>query len=213
MKQFLTFILLLTAPIYAVTNAQNAAQILDQAVQLFRQSDGTEVEFTAVSYNKGARLGETDGSIQLKENKFRLETADAISWFDGKTQWSLIKRSNEVNITEPTTEEQQNINPYALLSLHHNGNYSVSMGSNKQYRGLPVHEIILKAPNSARLIQQVTVCLNKETNEPVLIRVSQSDDTVNEIIIKRYRPAKKWNNSHFKFNAKNYPSAEIIDLR
>lgn len=45
----------------------------------------------------------------MKGNKFKIEIPDAITWFDGTTQWVYIKDTDEVNITNPTGDELQAI--------------------------------------------------------------------------------------------------------
>ncbi len=62
--------------------------------------------------------GNSNGSICLKDDKFLLETEGMTTWFDGRTQWSYLASSDEVNVSEPTPEELQGINPYAWLSLY-----------------------------------------------------------------------------------------------
>ena len=54
----------------------------------------------------------------MKGDKFLLETEGVTTWFDGRTQWSYLASSDEVNVSEPTLEELQSINPYSWLSLY-----------------------------------------------------------------------------------------------
>ena len=62
----------------------------------------------------------------LKGNRFYLNSGGIQSWFDGTTQWSYLESSEEVNVSNPTPEELQTINPYALLSIYKSGyNYKV----------------------------------------------------------------------------------------
>lgn len=52
-------------------------------------------------------VGQSAGVIELKGEKFVLKTDDGITWFDGKTQWSYLRSSDEVNISNPTGTELQ----------------------------------------------------------------------------------------------------------
>ena len=62
--------------------------------------------------------GSESGTIQLKGEKFVLKASEVITWFDGKTQWSYVVRNDEVNVSNPTQEELQQINPYTFLYMY-----------------------------------------------------------------------------------------------
>ena len=37
----------------------------------------------------------------MKGDKFTLVTPDALTWFNGTTQWTYVERNEEVNVTNP----------------------------------------------------------------------------------------------------------------
>ena len=39
-----------------------------------------------------------------------------IVWYDGLQQWAYVKATEEVNLTEPTTEEIATVNHYILIN-------------------------------------------------------------------------------------------------
>ncbi len=48
----------------------------------------------------GQDAGESfEGTIQMKGDKFTLVTPDALTWFNGTTQWTYVERNDEVNVT------------------------------------------------------------------------------------------------------------------
>lgn len=88
----------------------------------FSQGGGIRAGFTV-----SASTGSSSGSICLKGDKFVLEAGGVTTWFDGHTQWSYLVSSDEVNVSEPTADELQSLNPYAWLSLYRNG-YRAEVG-------------------------------------------------------------------------------------
>ena len=190
--------------------AQDANGLLDKAANKIQQASGIEAKFTLSVIGQGMN-GSTEGMIQLNKNKFRIETREMISWFDGTTQWNYVKENDEVNVTTPTPEELNSINPYALLSLHKNG-YSAHMGKQQQHQKTDIYEIVLSA-NNGQDLQKVVIYLKKSTLEPIYLQVVQADGLFNEIKIEHYTSNVKLKSDLFKFNAQDYPSAEIIDLR
>ena len=108
---FTVWMLFLTIPM--VAQQPDARDILDRAADAFRREGGVKITFSV-----RAPEGNTNGSIRLKGDKFLLETEGVTTWFDGRTQWSYLASSDEVNVSEPTLEELQSINPYSWLSLY-----------------------------------------------------------------------------------------------
>ena len=91
----------------AAQENNEARQLLDRVADTFRQAEGVEIVFEV-----RAPEGTSEGRIRLKGEKFRLDTEGITTWFDGRTQWTYLENSDEVNVSEPTAEELQSINPY-----------------------------------------------------------------------------------------------------
>lgn len=203
-KNWITLCFLLFAlPLVAQQEAKN---ILNRTADAFRKAGGICAEFTVKS--GGTQLA--TGTISLKGEKFVLETEDAQTWFDGRTQWTYLAASDEVNISEPTAEELQSINPYAWLSLPEQG-YALSQGSaTASEAGL--YKVVLTAQGSQEP-QRVTLFIKKSTNLPSRISLKQRGGETVEILITSCQTGKKYPDSFFVFDKRNYPGVEIIDLR
>lgn len=206
----LIIIAILTLPLFA--QQKEAKDVLDKTSANFRKSGGVEVGFTIKIKAKGQTDGLLVGNIRLKGQKFVLKTTDAITWFDGKTQWSYLTDSEEVNISNPTEEELLGINPYALLSIYEKG-FSYVLGKNRTYQGSAIHEVVLTATDKAREISKLTLYVSRNTYQPVYILAELNNGSQNEIAITSYREGQKFNDSTFTFDKTKYPNAEIIDLR
>lgn len=59
-----------------------------------------------------------EGSIDMLSDKFVLQVPDMITWFDGTTQWTYLKSSEEVNISIPEKDELLQTNPCLLLQSY-----------------------------------------------------------------------------------------------
>lgn len=198
-------------PVLAQQQAQ-AKTILDTTAATFRKTGGIKVEFDVKSFVKGRPAGTVNGVIQLKGEKFMLRTEDAITWFDGKTQWSYLPGSDEVNVSTPTEAELQSANPYALLQVYQHG-FNYQMGTTKNFRGKQVNEVVLTAKNKAQDTQRILLYITKDSYQPVYILMEQRDKSRSEITITGYQTGMKFADSAFVFDKKQYPRAEIIDLR
>lgn len=208
---FSVLIALLTLPAFAQQQVQTKV-VLDRAAAVFRKAGGVKAGFDVKVFSKGRPAGETAGVIQLKGEKFKLKTADVVTWFDGKTQWSYLPDSEEVNISNPTPAELQGLNPYALLQLYQHG-YTCKLGAMKSFAGKPVYEVVLMAVNRKQEPARMVAVVAKDTYRPLFIVVEQRDKSRSEITITSYQTGQKYADALFAFDKRQYPQAEIIDLR
>ena len=118
---FSVLIALLSLPVIAQQQQSQAKAVLDKTAEAFRKAGGVKADFIIKSVTNGLVEGSESGTIQLKGEKFVLKASEVITWFDGKTQWSYVVRNDEVNVSNPTQEELQQINPYTFLYMYQKG--------------------------------------------------------------------------------------------
>lgn len=196
------FFLLVALTITIVACAQNSAQarkILDKTAATIGQKGGASANFVM-----DGKHGNASGTISIKGNKFNARTNQAVVWFDGKTQWTYIKKNEEVNVSNPTEAQQQSMNPYKFINIYKSG---FDLGMKNVSGGWQVH---LTAKNSARTIKEMYITVNK-SYQPTVIKMRQSNGWTT-IKVSNFK-AKSLPDATFRFNAKEYPHAEVIDLR
>ncbi|MBR5542239.1 MAG: outer-membrane lipoprotein carrier protein LolA [Bacteroides sp.] len=201
MKKLFTLWMLALLPhwLFAQSNA-NATEILDKVFIGISDKDGIRLDFE----------GTENGFLLIKEEKFYLNNGNIQSWYDGKTQWSYVAATEEVNISQPTPEELRDINPYFILKNYKNS-YNYIYKGNPTRNGGKVHEIVLTPKNSGT--SQVIRLFISKANEPQALKVEQNGQTISEINITSYQTKQKLEDGIFRFNKSLYPHAEIIDLR
>lgn len=202
-KLFTVFVFLIycSFTVTAQTNASQARAILDKAAKVIGRTGGVSASFKMSHPSAGT----ISGSIAVKGNRFNARTPQATVWFNGKTQWTYLKKNNEVNVSNPTAAQQQMMNPYTFLNIYKSG-YNLATkvsGAN--------NEVHLVANNSRQSIQEMYILVSRTTCVPSQIRMRHGGKWYT---IKIYNFSKKNQpNNIFTFNAKDYPTAEIIDLR
>lgn len=193
-------LLLITILLSTVTFAQTAKSVLDKAAANITVKTGVQANFKMTGC-----MGNTSGTIAVKGKKFHATTPQAIVWFDGKTQWTYMKNNDEVNVTTPTEAQLQTINPYNFINLYKNG-YDYTL--NKSGKDYVVH---LTALSKDKKIRELFVTINKTSYHPTQVKLLQGTKwTIFDI-----KDLKKQNipDSQFRFNEKDFPHAEVIDLR
>ena len=146
-KMIFITILSLSAAIVSAQSSAQSKSILDKAYGTYESSKGIKAEFTFAAMENNTPQMQQKGTAVFKGNKFRIETASLNTWFDGKTQWVLIKDFDEVNISEPTLEEVASVSPLALLSMYKTG-YKLGEPAEKTVNGKNAYLIELTPTNN-----------------------------------------------------------------
>ncbi len=195
------FLVLFALMVAVFAHAQTATQVLDKTASIIGRKGGASANFTLSS----SKYGSASGTIAIKGNTFHARTDKAIVWFNGKTQWAYMKSTQEVNVSNPTQAQQMSMNPYTFINIYKTG-YTSSLKT--QGNNYQVH---LVAQNQKRTVQEIYLTINKSSYVPSEVKMKQGS-TWSTIKISGFQ-AKKQANSTFVFNAKDFPQAEIIDLR
>ena len=182
-----------------------ARDILRRAADAFRRSGGVSASFSVRSPE-----GNSTGTIRLKGEKFVLEAGGMTTWFDGHTQWTYLPESDEVNISEPTDEELQTLNPYAWLSLYDRG-YDLKL--------LPadasdIYKVEMVARSPEAQVSRLVLWLDKSSLQPVKFSLTLAGNMEPTLItVRDYRTRQAYADAMFVFPPDDYPTAEVIDLR
>ena len=183
----------------ANVSAQTAKEILDKAASVVNAKKGAMADFVM-----SGKYGNAAGTISIKGNKFVANTPQAKMWYDGKTQWTYMTSTEEVNVSTPTEAQQQTMNPYRFINLY---NMGYAMTKKEVKNG---YEVYLKATNPKRTITEMYITVNNQF-VPTNVKMKTAKGWTN-INISNFRKASLPDKA-FRFNAKDYPKAEVIDLR
>ena len=183
----------------AVSFGQTAKSVLDKTAAAVSNKNGVQANFTMTG-----GMGNTNGTIAVKGRKFHATTPMATVWFDGKTMWTYMKKNDEVSITTPTEAQLQKINPYNFINLYKQG-YDMTMS--KADKTYTVH---LTAKKGGK-IDELFITVDKSSYHPTQVKMLQGKKwTVFDISNLK---AQTLADATFTFNSKDFPSAEVIDLR
>lgn len=200
-KIFLVVLLIGIAWLQAAAQQDAKAEsILNKMADTYRKAGGVSLSFG----------GTQRGKLLLKGDKFYLESGGIRTWFDGKTQWSYVAQNEEVNVSTPTPEELQSVNPYALLTSYKKS-FNYRYVGEKTRQGKRGQEILL-TPKASQDVKSITLNV-KENGSPVYIAIQLHNGEKQEFQISSYQTGVNLPDATFRFNKQKYPEAEIIDLR
>lgn len=201
---------------FSRSSAQSSAEarkILDKFYETYEQSQGVAFSFeiTTIDAN-GVRYRPQQGEAMMKGDKFKLDLNTAIIWFDGKTQWVLLKDAGEVNISTPSAKELAFISPLALLRLYKSG-YTLKKPVSAIVNGQSAYVIEMIPTTSYSDFKQLSVAVDKKTNRVLQIKTTLKNNQISIIDIKNYSDNHNFPDSVFVFNKAEYPDVEVVDLR
>lgn len=201
MKRHLLFFTLTLA--CAVAFAQHDAKAraaLDRMAEAFRQEGAVSIRFS----------GSQSGVLDVKGNKFRLKSGGIETWFDGSTQWSYVEQNKEVNISSPTPEEVQGMNPYALAGMYEEG-FNYEYAGTKTRNGRQGEEVVL-TPETEQDVKSITLNIASDSHLQYICITLQNGE-MQEFAAESYLTHRDFDDAHFRFDPSEHPDAEIIDLR
>lgn len=205
MQKVFSYILLSLVVFFSASDiyAINANEVLTNASEKYQKDGSISAQFTLSGVGNS-----TDGTITISGDKFHLSTPLLSIWYNGRTQWTYSAETNEVNITEPTVEELQQVNPFAIInSFRMQFNATLLKSANSMYR---IQLTPLKSVNTS--ISKAIVTLNASTLYPNEIALT-IDNNIITIKTKNIKAIKNVPHKTFVFDEKKYPNAEIVDLR
>lgn len=182
-------------------SAQSATSVLDKCAAAVSLKDGATAQFTMNS----AQYGNNSGTISIKGQKFYMKSAPTTMWFDGKTLWTYMSNNDEVNISTPTAQQMQALNPYNFINLYKQG-YSSTMTTSAT-----AYSVHLTSTDPQHKITEAFITVDKTSYAPKEIKmlIGQKWTTFTVSGLK----AENLDDSRFRFDSSAYPDAEIIDLR
>lgn len=214
MKKIVLFIIILTCSTFvtfAQKEIQNGVVIDKQAQKIITNISSKLKAESPISLNfslsqKGKQSSEK-GNIKLNGNKYTASFSGNNIYCDGKTVWIYQKETNEVNINNIEETENEILNISKFISE-----------ANTKFRPKLIKEekgnyIIDLTPKTKSEFSKVRLRSNKQTNRIHSIEVNYKKGNVYTYLISNYKTKIQSKDSDYVFNKKDYPSANIVDLR
>jgi len=212
MKKTLSIILLLTAITgYSQTKDQKASALLDEVSAKTKSYRSLKVDFSYSMENKQAKINEEKkGTLYLSGDKYRLTIANQIVICDGKTIWTYIEESNEVQVSSLDNKDDA-LAPSKLLSSY-NTNYKSKIIKDKNQTDPNIESIEL-TPNTVKNFNKAVITVDKTKKQVKTFSLFDKSGNTFTYKISRYQPDLPVTTSDFTFDKTKFPGVEVIDMR
>ncbi len=159
MKIRFTILFILAAFIgYSQVKDPKASALLDEVSTKTKSYKSIKVDFSVAMVNAKARINEEkSGTLWLSGDKYRMSASGQTIFCDGKTIWTYIPESNEVQINLLDNKDDA-MTPSKLLTSY-NSNYKSKII--KEKNGDPGTEYVELIPNSSKNFTKAILGIDK----------------------------------------------------
>ena len=209
MRYCTTLLLTLFAFIAFAQSDSKAKEVLDKAASQFKSYAAVEIEFVLTMENKAEGIQENhEGKAWMKGNKYKLNLMDVENYYNGEVIYTYMPEVQEVNVKNPSEEEEGFLNPTTLFNIHNQGFNQKLIEENN---GVAYIELI---PVAEKNFEKIGVWVNTKTSsiqKVVAWGKDGNDITISIKQIKNLNPVPE--DSFFSFDTKKHPDVEVIDMR
>ncbi len=202
-------------PVEATSALQDdrAAKILNDFSSRIDAAPSVKLDFTfIVSSLRDDAQEEFTGTIVMKGSKYRLETMEMVSWFDGTSVYTLMPDVKELIISDPDEDGGIMANPVNLFSIYDEEFRYRFIGEARQ-SGKVLYEIDLHPLDLDRDFHTVKLFIDKESLFLYSAVIAAKDGTRYTFLVNDYDTRKQLPEDFFTYSKEKYQDVEIIDMR
>jgi outer membrane lipoprotein carrier protein len=190
---------------------KSSEEILKQVSEKTKSYTTIKINFTYNMDNASAKIHESEtGVLQVKGDSYKLDIAGQQVICDGKTTWTYLGESNEVQINSVDNNENA-LTPTKLLTSY-NEDYKSKLVNEILKDGRSLYVIELK-PNAEKNFTNVELQIDKELFRIMRIAIQDKSGNTFSYLVNKWETNVPVKDTDFNFNAKDYPGVEVIDMR
>jgi outer membrane lipoprotein carrier protein len=186
-------------------------EILERLTQKTESYKSMSAEFVYKMENAEAGVNEqTEGTLLVMGNKYRLDIAGQTVISDGSTMWTYIADANEVQINS-VEESEESVSPAKLLSSYSKDFRSKFVAEDFLY-GSTVNIIDL-TPVEGKSFFKVRLIIDKSADQLKEVTIFEKNGSTFSYIINKFEANVDADERKFAFNKSEFPGVEVIDMR
>lgn len=215
MKRYFLLTLLITS-IFNLFAQQDpeAKKILDKLSSKTKSYKNIQIEFKMDYVNlKDDYKNSSQGSIILQNDKYKLDFMGVESYFDGKTLYSYLIESNEVNISEPDPNETDILsNPRQVFTLYEK-DYKYQLISQSSEGGSSFAIVDLYPIDLEKDYSRIRLQINTNQYQLKSATIFGKDGSSFTLSVNTFKTNQPVDDNFYVFDESKYPGVEKIDLR
>ena len=160
--------------------------------------------------NAKAKINEQkQGTLLLSGDKYKMQASGQTVICDGKTIWTFMPESNEVQVNSLDNKDEA-LTPSKLLS-NYNTNFKSKILNDKNSDPNTIR--IELVPNTIKNYNRAILAVDKAKLQVKSFMIYDKSGNIFTYTITRFQTDLPVNASDFSFDPKKFPGVEVIDMR
>lgn len=185
-----------------------AVALLEEVSKKAKSFKSIKVDFSYSMENTKARINEEKtGTLLVSGDKYKMSAAGQTVICDGKTIWTYLKESNEVQVNALENKDDA-MTPSKLLTSY-NSNYKSKIIKSSD----PSMESVELIPNTSKTFTKAILGIDKAKKQVKSFTLYDKSGNTFTYKIKSYITDTPVTDADFTFDTKKFPGVEVIDMR
>jgi len=190
-----------------------AKKILDAVSAKFKSFKSVQAKFSLKIENAtGKAMGSKNGNVYMKGNKYRISVTGQEIFCDGSNVSTYDKSANEVTITkiDPTVNT---LTPQKIFTNFYDKDFLYKLNGDKKVGGKMLQEIELTPTDKSKPFFKVLLYIDKTSGTISSTKLFEKAGNKYTYSITSLNTKTLVSDTQFVFDAKQFPGAEVVDLR
>jgi outer membrane lipoprotein carrier protein len=193
---------------YSQGKDPKAVALLEEVSKKAKSFKSIKVDLAYSMVNTKAKINEEKTvALLVSGDKYRMAAAGQTVICDGKTIWTYIKESNEVQVNALENKDDA-LTPSKLLTSY-NSNYKSKIIKSDD----PTAEAVELIPNSSKNFTKAILGIDKAKKQIKSFTLYDKSGNTFTYKVKTYLTDTPVTDADFTFDAKKFPGVEVIDMR
>jgi outer membrane lipoprotein carrier protein len=207
---FIVFLSFCFTAIYSQRD-EKAFALLEEVSNATKSTTSIKADFMYTMDNPSANIHETrKGTLLVSGDKYQLKAAGQTIFCDGKTVWTYIGESNEVQISDLNMSDDA-ITPSRLLTSY-NANYRSKIISDKDAAADNLVAVEL-LPTKSTSFSKAILIIDKNLKQVKMFKIFDKNGNTFTYKVTLYQTNIPVKAGDFTFMEADYPDVEVIDMR
>jgi outer membrane lipoprotein-sorting protein len=208
----LLILLFISSNIFAQNDVASKT-ILAALNKKFNTYDVVKIDFSLNINNLESNSKETQNGVlylKAKSNQYKITLPKQDIFSDGKSQWTYLKKDNEVQLNTVSNDEDA-LNPAKIFSSYNKGYKSRFIDESKI--GANTYQNLELAPLTNKSFSKIKMAIDKNKHQLYALAIYGKDGMIYTYTVKKIIPVKGLTNSFFVFDKKMHLGVDFQDLR